>query len=111
MATLVTGGAGYIGSHMVQALVKRRVPVVVIDNFLSGHREAVPESVPLLEADVSDGARVVPFLQKHGVDGDIGKAPGIKQFLKSLPHVTLPERTADMQRQQTVQFGAGERLI
>ena len=68
MATLVTGGAGYIGSHMVQALVKRRVPVVVIDDFISGHREAVPDDVPLLEADVSDGARVVPFLRKHGVD-------------------------------------------
>jgi UDP-glucose-4-epimerase GalE len=68
MATLVTGGAGYIGSHMVQALVKRRSSVVVIDNFISGHRDAVPESVPLLEADVSDGARVVPFMRKHGVD-------------------------------------------
>jgi UDP-glucose-4-epimerase GalE len=68
MATLVTGGAGYIGSHMVQALVRRRVPVVVIDNMLSGHRDAVPPSVPLLEADVGDAARVVPFLERHAVD-------------------------------------------
>ncbi len=68
MATLVTGGAGYIGSHMVQALVKKRVAVVVIDNFISGHHDALPASVPLLEADVGDSARVVPFLKRHGVD-------------------------------------------
>ena len=49
--------------------------------------------------------------QGLGVDRDIGKASGIEQLLKSLPDVRLPQRAPDVQRQQPVQLGAGERLI
>jgi len=68
MATLVTGGAGYIGSHMVRALAQRGERVVVIDDFSSGHCDAIAPAVPILEADVGDATRVVPFLRRHGVD-------------------------------------------
>ena len=54
---LVTGGAGYIGSHTVQQLRERGEPVVVIDNLSTGFRQAVP-GVTLVEADVGDGAVV-----------------------------------------------------
>lgn len=46
MNVLVTGGAGYIGSHTVKALLHEGHKVVVIDNLSRGHRAAVPESVP-----------------------------------------------------------------
>ena len=51
---LVTGGAGYVGSHLVALLVERGAAVVVIDSLRQGHRAAVPEGVRLIEADVSD---------------------------------------------------------
>ena len=54
MTVLVTGGAGYIGSHAVLALRDAGRPVVVIDNLVTGFRWAVPEGVPLVEGDVAD---------------------------------------------------------
>lgn len=53
---LVTGGAGYIGSHAVLALVDGGWPVAVIDNLSTGFRFAVPDGVPLYEGDIEDGA-------------------------------------------------------
>jgi len=53
---LVTGGAGYIGSHAVLALVDRGWPVCVIDNLVTGFRFAVPDGVTLYEGDIEDGA-------------------------------------------------------
>jgi len=52
---LVTGGAGYIGSHIVRLLVRSGRDVVVIDDLSEGHREAIA-GVPLVEADFGDGA-------------------------------------------------------
>jgi len=68
MSILVTGGAGYIGSHMVDLLRRTRNEVVIIDDLRTGHRAALPEGVPWLNADVADRARVVPFLKRYGVD-------------------------------------------
>jgi len=51
---LVTGGAGYIGSHAVLALADRGVPVCVIDNLTTGFRFAIPDGVPLYEGDIED---------------------------------------------------------
>lgn len=53
---LVTGGAGYVGSHVVQALADRGDRVVVIDNLRQGHRAAVPAGVELVVADIADRA-------------------------------------------------------
>ena len=67
MGVLVTGGAGYIGSHMVSALAREGREPVVIDSLVTGHRDALPSRVPLLVSDVSDRARVTAFLREHGV--------------------------------------------
>jgi len=53
---LVTGGAGYIGSHAVLALVDRGWPVCVIDNLVTGFRFAIPDGVTLYEGDIEDTA-------------------------------------------------------
>jgi UDP-glucose 4-epimerase len=49
---LVTGGAGFVGSHVVRALRRRGARVVVLDNLSQGHREAVPEGIELVVGDV-----------------------------------------------------------
>ncbi len=66
---LVTGGAGYIGSHAVLALRDQGYGVVVVDNLTTGFRFAVPEDVPLVEADIEDQAAVEATLREHGVRG------------------------------------------
>lgn len=64
---LVTGGAGYIGSHAVLALRDRGWPVVVIDNLSTGFRWALPDDVPLVEGDIGDNALVSAVLNDHKV--------------------------------------------
>ena len=54
MTALVTGGAGYIGSHMAHELVDRGERVVVADNLSTGFRSAVPAAAEFLEVDVGD---------------------------------------------------------
>lgn len=64
---LVTGGAGYIGSHAVLALKDAGWPVCVIDNLVTGFRFAVPEGVPFYEGDIEDGALVTQIVAEQGV--------------------------------------------
>jgi UDP-glucose 4-epimerase len=52
---LVTGGAGYVGSHLVAGLLDRGDSVTVLDNLRTGHRAAVPAGVRLVVADLADG--------------------------------------------------------
>jgi UDP-glucose 4-epimerase len=71
MTVLVTGGAGYIGSHMVYALVEAGEPVVVIDNLSTGFATAVPPGVPLLVGDAGDEALVSSAIAEHDVESVI----------------------------------------
>ena len=59
---LVTGGAGYVGSHLVAALVERGDTVVVVDNLRTGHRGAVPAGVQLIVADLADAGTLDAIL-------------------------------------------------
>ena len=68
MATLVTGGAGYIGSVMVEQLVEAGETVVVLDDVSRGHGEALDESVPYYGGKVGDRALVERICREHGVD-------------------------------------------
>jgi UDP-glucose-4-epimerase GalE len=65
---LVTGGAGYIGSHAVKALTRRGTRVVVYDNLTAGHRAAVPDARALVEGDIHDVPRVRAAIREHQVD-------------------------------------------
>ncbi|MDE2514653.1 MAG: UDP-glucose 4-epimerase GalE [Rhodospirillales bacterium] len=62
MKILVTGGAGYVGSHAVLALRARGADVVVLDNLRQGHAAAVPAGVRLIEGDIGDAALLDPLL-------------------------------------------------
>jgi UDP-glucose 4-epimerase len=71
MTVLVTGGAGYIGSHMVHALVEAGESVVVIDNLSTGFSTYLPEGVPLFIGDVADENLVEGVIAAHGIDAII----------------------------------------
>lgn len=66
-SVLVTGGAGYIGSHAVLALLDAGWKVVVIDNLSTGFRWAVPEAAAFAEGDIADQALVGRLIEEHGV--------------------------------------------
>ena len=67
LPVLITGGAGYIGSHAVLAFRDAGWPVVVIDNLTTGFRSAVPADVPFVEGDVDDAALVAETIAAHGI--------------------------------------------
>ncbi|MEZ5216958.1 MAG: NAD-dependent epimerase/dehydratase family protein [Ilumatobacteraceae bacterium] len=69
MAVLVTGGAGYIGSHTVLQLVRRGEAVVVLDSMEYGNRAAIGD-VPLVVGDIADRDLVARTISEHGVDAD-----------------------------------------
>src|ERR1700756_2240709 len=71
MTVLVTGGAGYIGSHMVHALKEAGESVVVIDNLSTGFSTFVPEGVPLFIGDAADENLVEGVISAHGVESII----------------------------------------
>lgn len=62
---LVTGGAGYIGSHTVRSLQEAGYAPVIYDNLSSGHRQAVPSDVPLIEADLADGVALTAAFERY----------------------------------------------
>jgi len=68
MSVLVTGGAGYIGSHMVWELLDRGEDVVVVDNLTTGFRWAVPNDVSFVEADCGDFERMCSILTDYNID-------------------------------------------
>jgi UDP-glucose 4-epimerase len=68
MTVLVTGGAGYIGSHMVLALAEAGESVVVIDNLSTGFSTSLPEGVPLFIGDAADENLVEGVIAAHGID-------------------------------------------
>ncbi len=85
MTVLVTGGAGYIGSHMVLDLVAAGEPVVVLDNLSTGFSWAVAPGVPLVVGESGDQALVTRLIREHGVDA-------ILHFAAS---IVVPDSVAD----------------
>jgi UDP-glucose 4-epimerase len=85
MTILVTGGAGYIGSHMVHALLDAGASVVVLDNLSTGFRWALPATVPLVVGETGDQVRVAALIAEHRVDAIIHFAASI----------VVPESVAD----------------
>ncbi|NID14855.1 UDP-glucose 4-epimerase GalE [Luteibacter yeojuensis] len=83
-SVLVTGGAGYIGSHTVQQLVERGDRVVVIDNLSTGFREAV-RGASFVEGNVGDIELVSRVLEAHRVDA----------VLHFAAHTVVPESVSD----------------
>ena len=84
MKLLVTGGAGYIGSHVVRHLLEAGHDVVVYDNLSTGYREAVG-AAELVEADLANQDRLRAVFDAHAFDG----------VLHFAAHIVVPESVAD----------------
>lgn len=69
MAILVTGGAGYIGSHVVQMLIELRHEVVVFDSLVAGFRESVHPSATFIEGDLLNFDQINAVFEQHNIDG------------------------------------------
>src|SRR6476646_1241484 len=69
MTWMLTGGAGYLGAHIVRAFQGIDLPVVVLDDLSTGIRENVPPDVPFVQASVSDPEAVRAALREHRVTG------------------------------------------
>jgi UDP-glucose 4-epimerase len=85
MAILVTGGAGYIGSHMVHELTDAGEAVVVLDNLSTGFRFLIPSRVPLMVGNTGDQELVADLIRQHRVESVIHFAASI----------VVPESVAD----------------
>jgi UDP-glucose 4-epimerase len=84
-SVLVTGGAGYIGSHAVLALRDAGRKVVVVDNLTTGAPESVPPGTPLHVAEAGDTAAMTELIRMHGVEA-------VMHFAGS---ISVPESVAD----------------
>ncbi|MBZ0162965.1 MAG: UDP-glucose 4-epimerase GalE, partial [Notoacmeibacter sp.] len=80
MSVLVTGGAGYIGSHMVLRLLDAGEDVVVLDDLSTGHEWAVPSGAELVVGDVGDADLAASVVESHGVSAVMHFAGSILVF-------------------------------
>lgn len=85
ISILVSGGAGYIGSHVSIALLEAGYRVVVVDNLSTGRRELVPTGIPFVQADVGDQAAMAEVFVTHRIGAVIHLAGSI----------VVPESVAD----------------
>lgn len=82
---LVTGGAGYIGSHTVRQLIGAGYRVVVLDDLSTGHRWAVAPEATLVEGNAGDAALVGALIEEHSI-------AAVVHFAGS---IVVPESVAD----------------
>lgn len=101
MRVLVTGGAGYIGSHMALVLLRAGHEVVVVDNLSTGHRDAVPDGAAFVEASVADRVRVGEVLRVHGVEA----------ILHFAGRIQVGESVSDPRRYYEGNLAAGIALV
>ncbi|EAR24315.1 UDP-glucose 4-epimerase [marine actinobacterium PHSC20C1] len=71
MTWMVTGGAGYIGAHVVRALINADMAAVIVDDLSSGLKRFVPDGVPFVQADILDKDALVQAMTAHGITGVI----------------------------------------
>ena len=114
-SVLVTGGAGFIGSHLVEALLHRVGRIVVLDNLTTGTRanfdpEWLQDRVELIEGSTTDGALVDPLVEQADVCFHLASAVGV-QLVVSNPLDSLVSNTRGTDNVMTAAAKHGTRLL
>ncbi len=68
---LVTGGAGYIGSHIVELLVKSKNKVIILDNLVTGYRKLINKKATFVNADIKNKSKLVRIIKKNKINSII----------------------------------------
>lgn len=77
MPIMITGGAGYIGSHMMWALLDRGETPVIVDRLSSGFRWAIPPEVPFYQVDIADRETIAKIIKEQKIDAIVHFAGSI----------------------------------
>ncbi len=85
---LVTGGAGYIGSHTVRILLKEGYKVTVLDNLVNGHKESLPPEVEFIDLDLGEREVLTKFIEHNNFDAVIHFAA----FIEAGESMKYPEK-------------------
>ena len=64
---LVTGGAGYIGSHIVEQLIKNKKKVIIIDNLVTGHKKLINKKAKFFKVDVKDKLKISKLIKDYDI--------------------------------------------
>ncbi len=98
---LVTGGAGYIGSHTACKLIENGHQVVILDNLSTGFKSVVPKDAVFIEGDVGDSDTVTQLIETHGIEDIVHFAA----------HLLVPESVAQPNRYYKNNVVASQNLI
>ncbi len=98
---LITGGAGYIGSHTAYKLIENGHQVVILDNLSTGFRSVVPNQAVFVEGDVGDSQLVMELIKKYGIEDIVHFAA----------HLIVPESVAEPNRYYKNNVVASQSLI
>lgn len=98
----VTGGAGYIGSHMVRRLCEEGEPCVVFDSLETGHRRAVPAGVPLIEGDLRSPAAILDALRS---------CPQVDSVVHFAASISVGESVREPAKYAANNVGGSENLV
>jgi UDP-glucose 4-epimerase len=64
---LVTGGAGYIGSHIVEQLINDKENVIILDNLVTGYKKLINKNAKFIKADIKDKSKIIKIIQDHNI--------------------------------------------
>ena len=71
MNILISGGAGYIGSHIVEQLIQKKINVVIIDNLKTGHKKLINKKAKFIKANISNKGLLRKTINKYRINSII----------------------------------------
>ena len=71
MNILITGGAGYIGSHIVEQLVKKNINVIIIDNLKTGYKKLINKKANFIKSNINNKKLLIKTINRYNIDSII----------------------------------------